>query len=126
MPTRSLAAPQGLSPVEAKRRLAAFGFSARGLAFTALIAAKLGLVLVNRSWTMGLWRSLTKPNPAAWIVIAAAAAVLSLALGLPAARGLFHFTATDPASLAGAGAIGAMAALWFEIPKAFGLLRRLS
>ncbi len=99
---------------------------ARGLAFTALIAANLGLVLVNRSWTIGLWRSLRRPNPAVWIVAAGAAAVLGLSLGLPVARTLFHFTAGDPLALLGAIALGALAALWFEIPKALGLLRRLA
>lgn len=97
---------------------------ARGLAFTALVAANLGLVLVNRSWNTGLWGSLRRPNPAVWIVVGAAAAVLSLALGTPAARGLFHFAAVDPAALAGVGAVGLAAAFWFEIPKALGLLHR--
>jgi len=94
-------------------------------AVTALIAANLGLVLVNRSWTIGLWRNLRRPNPAVWIVVAAAAAVLALAFGLPAARNVFHFAAIDLGALLGAGALGAGAALWFEIPKACGLLRRL-
>ncbi len=99
---------------------------ARSLAFTALIAANLGLVLVNRSWTAGLWRSLKRPNPAAWIVSAGAAAILALALGLPFARGLFHFAPVDLPSLLGAIALGAAAALWFEIPKALGVVRRLA
>lgn len=97
---------------------------ARGLAFTALVVANLGLVLVNRSWRMGVWHVLRRPNPAVWIVVAAAAAVLSLALALPAARGLFHFAPCDLAGLAGAGALGLAATFWFEIPKALGLLRR--
>jgi hypothetical protein len=37
-----------------------------------------------------------------------------------------HFTAGDPLAILGAVAIGAMAALWFEMPKALGLLRRLA
>ncbi|HEX4572580.1 MAG TPA: cation-translocating P-type ATPase [Dongiaceae bacterium] len=98
---------------------------ARGLAFTALVAANLALVLVNRSWSVGLWRSFGRRNPAVWIVILAAGAVLVLALGMASLRGLFHFAPSNPAALLGAVALGAGAAFWLEIPKAFGLLRRL-
>jgi len=99
---------------------------ARGLAFTALVAANLGLVLVNRSWSVGLWRSFRRPNPAVWIVVLAAGALLALALGMAPLRGLFHFAPSSPAALLGAVALGAAAAFWLEIPKAFGLLRRLA
>jgi Ca2+-transporting ATPase len=98
---------------------------ARSLAFTALVTANLCLMLVNRSWRLSLWQSLGRPNPAVWIVLAVTAAVLCFVFGLAPLRSLFHFAPMPAPQLLLAAALGAASALWFEVPKALGLLRRL-
>ena len=57
--------------------------SARSLAFVTLVMANLCLMLVNRSWRVGFLQSLTRRNPAVWIVLAVTAAILGLAKTSP-------------------------------------------
>ncbi len=64
---------------------------ARALAFTALVAANLGLVLVNRSHSESLWVAFRRGNTELWLVAGAAAAILVGVLAFEPARGLFHF-----------------------------------
>src|SRR6185369_11413412 len=42
---------------------------ARALAFTTLIIANLGLILINRSWSRTVLATIRSPNPALWWVI---------------------------------------------------------
>ena len=64
---------------------------ARALAFTALVAANLGLVLVNRSLSASIFAAFARPNPALWWVTAATALILAAVILLPPARDLFRF-----------------------------------
>jgi Ca2+-transporting ATPase len=92
--------------------------SARALAFVALIAGNVALILVNRSWQRGVVATLASRNLASWAVVAGATASLVLVLVLPVVRDLFRFgpvTAHDTAIAAGVGA-GCLA--WFEALKA--------
>src|SRR5215468_3137970 len=50
---------------------------ARALAFAALVATNLGLVLVNRSLGASIFTTFTRPNAALWCVVAATAAILT-------------------------------------------------
>jgi Ca2+-transporting ATPase len=64
---------------------------ARALAFAALVATNLGLVLVNRSLGASIRAALLRPNTALWWVAASTAAILAGVLLFPPARELFHF-----------------------------------
>jgi Ca2+-transporting ATPase len=64
---------------------------ARSLAFSALVAANLGLVLVNRSLGASIFAALARPNAALWWVVAATATILAGVILFPPARELFHF-----------------------------------
>jgi Ca2+-transporting ATPase len=64
---------------------------ARALAFTALVATNLGLVLVNRSLGASVFAMIARPNEALWWVATATAAILAGILLFPPARALFHF-----------------------------------
>ena len=64
---------------------------ARSLAFAALVATNLGLVLVNRSLTASPFAALLRPNAALWWVVAAVTAILAGIILFPPARALFHF-----------------------------------
>jgi Ca2+-transporting ATPase len=89
----------------------------RGLAFAALIAGNVALILVNRSWTHGALRSVATPNNAAWVVMASASAMLVAALTIPPVRGLFRFGAVGPYDALLAVALGLGSLVWFEVAK---------
>ncbi|GAB2175350.1 cation-translocating P-type ATPase [Dongia sp. agr-C8] len=93
------------------------GDAARGLAFTALIAANVFLVLVNRAWGSAPFRGFLRPNPALFAVVAAAAVALGLVLYVPVLERLFHFEAPQPGMLLLALGIGAGSVAWFEFLK---------
>ncbi|WP_395018006.1 cation-translocating P-type ATPase [Dongia sp.] len=91
--------------------------AARGLAFTALIAANVFLVLVNRAWGSAPFRGFLRPNPALFAVVAAAAVALGMVLYVPMLERLFHFEAPEPGLLLLALGIGAGSVAWFEFLK---------
>jgi P-type Ca2+ transporter type 2C len=64
---------------------------ARSLAFAALVATNLGLVLVNRSHGASLWAILRPGNTALWWVTGTTAAILAGIILFEPARVLFHF-----------------------------------
>jgi Ca2+-transporting ATPase len=89
----------------------------RGLAFTTLVVANVGLIFVNRSWTGSALRSLAVPNKALWWVIGGTAAVLALLLVVPGARSLFQLSVLHAPDLLVAFAAGIASVLWFEVYK---------
>ncbi|GAP67123.1 P-type HAD superfamily ATPase [Mizugakiibacter sediminis] len=78
----------------------------RALAFVALVACNVALILGNRSFDGTLATALLRPNRALWWVLGAAAALLALTLAWAPARALFHFALPPPVGLAGALAAG--------------------
>src|ERR1051325_9685094 len=64
---------------------------ARSLAFAALVASNLGLVLVNRSRQASLRTAFRRAHAALWWVTAETAAILTAIVTLEPARELFHF-----------------------------------
>jgi Ca2+-transporting ATPase len=93
---------------------------ARALAFTTLIIANIGLILINRSWAHSALATLRSPNAALWWVIGGAVVFLGLVLYVPVLRELFrfgelHWIDLGVCLLAGAGSI-----LWFEAFKLIG------
>jgi len=99
---------------------------ARALAFTTLIIANIGLILINRSWAHSVVTTLRSPNAALWWVIGGAVVLLGLVLYVPVLRELFrfgelHWIDLGVCLLAGAGSI-----LWFEAFKVLSQLRAKS
>jgi Ca2+-transporting ATPase len=64
---------------------------ARALAYTTLIAAKLALILANRSWSRTILETMSTPNPALWWVVGGALVFLAMAIYVPFLRELFSF-----------------------------------
>jgi Ca2+-transporting ATPase len=90
---------------------------ARSLAFAALVAANLGLVLVNRSLTASVFAAFTRPNAALWWVVLATAAILAGVILFPPARELFHFGPLHGDDIIVALASGLIALLVLELAK---------
>jgi len=96
----------------------------RALAFAALIAGNVTLILVNRSWERSLFASFAQRNLAAWAVILGASGMLALVLRVPFLRELFHFGLVEAGDLALAVLAGLLALSWFEIWKLVAMRRR--
>ncbi|KPK90296.1 MAG: ATPase [Deltaproteobacteria bacterium SM23_61] len=91
---------------------------ARALTFTTLVAANLGLILTNRSWSRTIWATLRSANIALGWVFGGAIALLLLVLYVPFLRKLFHFTFLYPGDLLICLFAGVCSILWFEGLKA--------
>ena len=90
---------------------------ARALTFAALVAANLGLVLVNRSLGASVFAAFTRPNGALWWVVVAAAAILAGVIVFPSARELFHFGPLHGDDITAALASGLIALLLLDLAK---------
>lgn len=90
---------------------------ARALAFTTLIVANIGLILINRSWSHSALATLRSPNAALWWVIGGAVVFLGLVLYVPVLRELFRFAELHWIDLGVCLAAGAGSILWFELFK---------
>jgi Ca2+-transporting ATPase len=90
---------------------------ARTLTFSTLVIGNLGLILVNRSWQLNFFSSLSSRNSALWWVTGGALCFLLLALYLPFLREIFHFAPLTPYQLALSFAAGLCSVLWFELLK---------
>ena len=64
---------------------------ARALAFAALVATNVGLVLVDRAGSASLFGAFRQPNPALWWVLGITSAILALIFWVAPARELFGF-----------------------------------
>lgn len=94
---------------------------ARALAFTTLIIANIGLILINRSWAHTALATLRSPNAALWWVISGAFVFLGLVLYVPVLRELFRFAELHMADVGICLFAGTVSILWFE---AFKLIRQ--
>ena len=90
---------------------------ARSLAFVALVATNLGLVLVNRSLGASVFSAFTRPNAALWWVVVATTAILTGVILFPPARELFHFGPLHADDILVALASGLIALLLPELAK---------
>ena len=90
---------------------------ARGLAFTTLVLANLGLILSNRFWSMNIVSALRFGNKALYIIIASTLVLLGMVLYIPLLRDLFHFAPLHPNDLAISLGAGVICVVWFEIVK---------
>jgi Ca2+-transporting ATPase len=90
---------------------------AQALAFAAIIAGNLALIVANRSGERTLWQALAASNRAfAWIVAGALAALLA-AVYAPSAAEVFRFHPPRASDMAWAMAAGAAPVLWYDIAK---------
>lgn len=87
---------------------------ARALTYTTLIAANLGLILTNRSWSRTIMDTLSTPNPALWWVMGGALVFLAAVLYNPFLRELFGFAYLHPIDIAICFMAGTTSILWFE------------
>lgn len=92
-------------------------FEARGLTFTTLIVANLGLILTNRSWSLTIWETYRVPNRALWWVVGGALIFLVLVLYVPLTRNMFRFSFLHLPDLAICLGAGITSILWFEALK---------
>jgi len=93
--------------------------AARALAFATMVAANLGLILVNRSWADTLWGLRGRRNKAAAWVLCGGLGALGLALYAPLVRSVFHFEPVALRELAACLVAGAFSVSWFEALKAW-------
>lgn len=89
------------------------------LAFSALVAANLGLIVLHRSGDQ-LWQALRRPNPAFTLVAAVTLALLAVVVLLPAPAAWFRFEPPPPAA-----ALASIALPWLLLAATDGLFRRL-
>ena len=90
---------------------------ARTLAFTALVATNIGLVLVDRAGDISLLAAFRQPNPALWWVLGLTSAILAAILAIPAARTLFAFGPLHADDLAMALLAGVVALVLLDAMK---------
>src|SRR5581483_12302331 len=90
---------------------------ARALTFAGLVAANLGLVLVNRAQGASLWVAFQRHNAALWLATGATFAVLAAILAFEPARALFHFGPLHPDDIAVALGTGGAILLLLESSK---------
>lgn len=121
----ALAAAQGVGCLAAVTSVYAWAVSrglpdesVRSVAFVALSASNLFLILVNRSWRLTAFGAVrTRHNPAvAWTVGLSALAVW-LIVGIAPVRDSFHMGPVSPAQALVAVAAAAAGVSWFEMSK---------
>ena len=103
------------------------GFSdevVRSITFSALVLSNLGLLLVNRSWRLPIWKTLQqRRNPAVKWIISIAMSFLIAMMTIPVLREVFHFGAMSPRQALIASASAVVGVAWFEVFKKFNSLR---
>ncbi len=94
----------------------------RSITFTTLVLSNLGLLLVNRSWRLPLWKMKgLRHNPAAKWIMTATLLVLTAMMTVPLLRNAFHFGELNFMQ-GGAALVAAFAGVaWFEVFKHFSM-----
>lgn len=91
--------------------------AARALTFVTLVVAFIVVILVNRSWLQSAIAMLRVPNPAVRWVLLGAVGLLGVAVLVPFARRLFHFSPLHTTDLLLSVGAGLICVLWFEVVK---------
>lgn len=90
---------------------------ARTLAFTMVVLANIGLILLNRSRTDSLRTTLRRSNPVLWWIIGLALAALAAAVYIRPVSQLFRFEPLSVLELAMCVGAAAMSLAWYEVYK---------
>jgi len=90
----------------------------RSLAFTTLVIGNLGLIVVNRSWRLTVWRSFVeRRNPTLKWILPATIGLLALLLAVPGLRSAFNLGAISAADAVIPVIAATAGVAWFEIYK---------
>ena len=89
----------------------------RTVTFATLVVAMLGLILVNRSRSQNLWRTLRLPNAAVWWVVGGALSFLAAVIYIPQARAIFRFAELEWSDWLMTIGVSCLAVLCLEIAK---------
>jgi Ca2+-transporting ATPase len=93
----------------------------RSLTFATLVLGNLGLILVNRSWRLAVWRTFReRHNPTVGWILGGALVVLVALLTVPALRDIFGFGAIGLGDAVVVAAAAAAGLTWFEVAKLAG------
>jgi P-type Ca2+ transporter type 2C len=97
----------------------------RSITFAALVLSNLGLILVNRSWRLPVWRAVVeRRNPTLKWIMSVAVGLLVLLLTVPGLRNAFSLGTVSWAQ-AGVATVAAVAGVaWFEFYKLWLVRRR--
>jgi P-type Ca2+ transporter type 2C len=96
--------------------------AARVLAFTTLVGANLGFIVVNRSWSATIVQTLRVRNDAFSVVVAGALGMLALVLSIPQMREAFRMAPISWMQAVACVGAGVGSVLWFDLVK---VLRRM-
>ena len=88
---------------------------ARAIAFTAIVAGNLAMILAYRSREHLIAQALRQANPALWFIVAATVAALLVALYMPQVAALFRFDAPSVGDLVAAAGAGVAAVVAFDV-----------
>ena len=99
--------------------------NARGLTFTTLVVANLGLILTNRSWTRTIIGMMRVPNAALWGVVGGTTVFLTLIITVPFLRALFRFAPLHLSDVLVCLVAGVISIGWFELLKVLLAQRRV-
>ena len=90
----------------------------RSITFTSLVLSNLGLLLVNRSWRLPIWKMKGQPrNPAAKWITTATLFVLTAMMTVPLLRDAFHFGELSYLQACVAMGAAILGVAWFELFK---------
>lgn len=101
-------------------------YTARAMAFTALIFSNLLLILTNKSWKETIFKSINNKNNALKYVIIGALTFLAVSLFVPTIRELFKFESLSIIQILIALSVAILSILWFEIYKKLTSFKQIS
>lgn len=93
----------------------------RTLTFATVVVANLGLILTNRATSGCTLAAVRAYNPALWLVVGGAVAVLAVVVSVPSLRDLFQFGMLHPDDVAVVAVATLLALVWLDLVR---LVRR--
>ncbi len=102
------------------RAMGATEGAGRAVAFVALVAGNLAILLASRSVSEPFWATLRRRNPAVPVLLAVACALLALVVFAGPVRALFDFAPLDLATVGSAALLGAGPVLALDALKGLG------